>query len=123
MHHIDIDYWRHLQTLKPGDEDLPSPRVCRLLFRVLERWKSRPGWLVEEQVGHLFRGRDDLTDDEKTALAAKPVAIRKALATKRMLELIIDPAIAKTSGSCELSPEELIIGTMPPFSVGQGKEF
>src|ERR1044071_4908655 len=109
MFHNDIDYWRHLQTLEPGDEDLPSPRVCRLLFRVIERWKSRPGWLTEEQVGHLFRGRNDLADEEKATLAAKPVAIRKALATRRMLELILDPAIAKTAGSSMLSPDELII--------------
>src|SRR5918997_54380 len=99
MHHNDTEYWRHLQALKPGHEDLPSPRVCRLMFRTFERWKTRPGWLTEEQVGHLFRGRDDLTDQEKARLAAEPVAIRKALATRRMLELILDPAVAAKSGS------------------------
>ncbi|HZG52283.1 MAG TPA: pyruvate formate lyase family protein [Pyrinomonadaceae bacterium] len=123
MYHNDIDYWRHLQALKPGHEDLPSPRVCRLLFRTFERWKTRPGWLTEEQVGHLFRGRDDLTEKENAKLVAAPVAIRKALATKRMLELILDPSVAAKSGSSVLSADELIVGTLPPFSVGQGKEF
>jgi len=33
MHHNDIDYWRHLQSLPPGHADLPSPRECRLLQR------------------------------------------------------------------------------------------
>lgn len=123
MHHNDVEYWRHLMQLDSGDEDLPSPRVCRLLLRMFERWKARPGWLTEEQVGHLFRGRDDLSDSDKKSIATQPIAIRKALAIQRMLALIVDPKIAGTSGSSSISPDELIVGTLPPFSVGQGKEF
>jgi hypothetical protein len=123
MHHNDVQYWRHLQSLPPDHEGLPSPRVCRLLLRMFEGWKGRPGWLTEQQVGHLFRGRKDLSPTERKRLAGKPVAIRKALTIQRMLELIFDPAIARTSGSNTLSSDELIIGTLPPFSVGQGKEF
>ncbi|HEX8285752.1 MAG TPA: pyruvate formate lyase family protein [Pyrinomonadaceae bacterium] len=123
MHHNDIDYWRHLQSLEPGDEDLPSPRVCRLLLRMFERWKARPGWLTEAQVGHLFRGRKDLSAAERKRLAAQPVPVRKALAIRRMLELILDPAVAQTAGSSEIAADELIVGALPPFSVGQGKEF
>ena len=123
MHHNDVQYWRHLQSLAPGDPDLPSERVCRQLLRMFERWKARPGWLTEEQVGHLFRGRDDLSETERQALAAKPVAVRKALATKRMLDLIMEPGIAARAGSGGLSADEAIVGTLPPFAVGQGKEF
>lgn len=123
MHHSDVDYWRHLQSLKPGDPDLPSARVCRILLRTFERWKARPAWLTEQQVGHLFRGRADIDDAEKGRLAKLPVAIRKAHAIRRMLQLILDPAIASAAGTCALSPDELIVGTLPPFSVGQGKEF
>ncbi|MDB5703683.1 MAG: hypothetical protein JWN66_799, partial [Sphingomonas bacterium] len=123
MHHSDVDYWRYLQSLPPGHEDLPSPRVCKLLLRMFERWKGRPGWLVEEQVGHLFRGRADLDEAARAALAAKPVVVRKALAVQRMLEIILDPEVAASSGSCEILADELIIGTLPPFAVGQGKEF
>src|ERR1043166_1657908 len=122
MHHNDVQYWRHLQSLPPGHEDLPSPRVCRLLLGMFERWKGRPGWLTERQVGHLFRGRDDLGEAEKKRLAAEPVPIRKARAIRRMLELILDPAIARTSASSHIAADELIVGTLPPFSVGQGKE-
>ena len=123
MHHNDVEYWRHLQLLPEDHEDLPSPRVCRLLLRMFEGWKGRPGWLTEQQVGHLFRGRKDLTPSQQEKLAAKPVPIRKALAIQRMLELIVEPDVARTSGSCTMSPDELIVGTLPPFSVGQGKEF
>jgi pyruvate-formate lyase len=123
MHHNDVQYWRHLQSLPPDHEDLPSPRVCRLLLDMFERWKGRPGWLTERQVGHLFRDRNDLGEAEKKQLAAQPVPIRKARAIRRMLELILDPAIARTSGSSHILAEELIVGTLPPFAVGQGKEF
>lgn len=118
MHHNDVGYWRHLQSLKRDDPDLPSPRVCRLLLRMFERWKARPGWLREEQVGHLFRDQK-----EHQALANEPVIIRKAHAIRRMLELTVDPDIARSAGTFAIVPDELIIGTLPPFSVGQGKEF
>jgi pyruvate-formate lyase len=123
MHHNDVQYWRFLQSLPPGDPELPSERTCRQLLRMFERWKGRPGWLAEDQVGHLFLGRPDLSDAEKEELAAAPVIIRKALATKRMLELIMEPEVAARSGSAGLSADEAIVGTLPPFSVGQGKEF
>lgn len=123
MHHNDVQFWRHLQTLKPTDEDLPSPRVCRLLLKTLEGWKSRPAWVSEEQIGHLTRGRTDLSDKEKAEIDAKPIVIRKALAIKRMLELVTSPDIARTAGTCSIHVDELIVGTLPPFSVGQGKEF
>jgi len=123
MHHSDVAYWRYLQSLPPGHEDLPSPRACRLLLRMFERWKGRPGWLAEQQVGHLFRNRDDLPLSDRTALASKSVIVRKALAVQRMLEIILDPEIAASSGSSEILADELIVGTLPPFAVGQGKEF
>jgi pyruvate-formate lyase len=123
MHHSDVHYWRYLQSLPPGHNDLPSERACRLLLRMFERWKGRPGWLREEQVGHLFRGRADLGAAEGDAIAARPVAIRKALAVRRMLEIVMDPEVARASGSSAVSPDELIVGELPPFAVGQGKEF
>jgi pyruvate-formate lyase len=123
MHHNDVQFWRYLQSLPPGHEDLPSPRVCRLLLRMFERWKARPGWLAEEQVGHLFRNRPDIDEAQRAALAARPVATRKALAVGRMLELILDPSIATTAGTSVILADERIVGTLPPFSVGQGKEF
>ena len=104
----------------PGHEDLPSPRVCRLLLRAMGRWKERTGWVAEEQIGHLFRGRDDLGAPEKKEFAANQVANRKALATPRMLELIVS-RIARTPPA--RSRRTTDHRTLPPFSVGQGKEF
>jgi hypothetical protein len=104
MHHNDTDYWRYLQSLTPGDPELPSERVCRQLLRTIGLWKSRPGWLTEKQVGHLFHDRHDLTESKKRALAAKPIVIRKALAIARMLELIMRPEIAQQPDRAGSSP-------------------
>jgi pyruvate-formate lyase len=122
MHHNDVDFWRHLQALPPGHRDLPSPRVCRLMLTMFEKWKSRPAWLTAEQTGHLFLGPNGV-DPARKDVATKPVIIRKALAIKRMLEVIVSPDVARTAGSAAVLPDELIVGTLPPFSVGQGKEF
>lgn len=123
MHHNDLQYWRYLQSLPQGHADLPSPRVCRLLQKIFQAWREKPLWLDEGDVGHLFLDRGDLSEQERAALAALPVAIRKARAIHRMLEVITDPLIASKAGSCVIDPDELILGTLPPFSVGQGKEF
>lgn len=123
MHHNDIEYWQFLQGLPPGDRNLPSPRVCRLLHRMFQRWKDRNAWLSAGQVGHLFRDRKDLNTEQREELSRKPVAIRKALAIQRMLRIITDRTLSGPAGSNAISEDELIVGTMPPFSVGQGKEF
>ncbi len=126
MHHSDVDYWRDLQAkqlLDPTHPDVPSPRICRLLLRTFERWKGRSGWLAEAQVGHLFRGRSDLTEAQRADLAVQPIAIRKGLAVARMLELIQQPNVAASADSFRVSPDELLVGVLPPFAVGQGKEF
>lgn len=123
MHHNDVEYWRYLQSLSAPHADLPSPRVCRLLHRVFQRWRSKPKWLSEEQVGHLFRDRPDLTGTEKEALRTAPLPVRKGLAIRRMLEILLNDRVAESAGTCVIDPDELIVGTMPPFSVGQGKEF
>ena len=122
MIHNDIQYWRHLQSLSHDSPDLPSPRVCRLLRRLFQRWQEKPRWLREEQVGHLFK---HLPEDsaERRKLEAESPAVRKGLAVRRMLEILIDEKVAESAGTCEVDPDELIVGTMPPFSVGQGKEF
>ena len=118
MFHNDVEYWRYLQSLAPSHRDLPAPRVCRLLLRLFERWREKPRWLAESQVGHLFRNQP-----EKAHLANLPVAIRKAMAIGRMLEIITDPTVAPAAGSAEVLADEIVLGTLPPFSVGQGKEF
>ncbi|HZQ44643.1 MAG TPA: pyruvate formate lyase family protein [Acidobacteriaceae bacterium] len=122
MHHNDTQYWRYLQSLPHGHEDLPSPRVCRLLFRMFQRWRGRNAWLTADQVGHLFRNKNT-PESQRREIAALPVAIRKSMAVDRMLHIVASPELSGEAGSSRIHPDELIVGTMPPYSVGQGKEF
>lgn len=123
MIHNDVAYWRHLQSLPEGHPDLPSKRVCRLLERTFARWHQKPFWLSERQVGHLFRDRPDLTEAKRKELAVLPIAVRKGLAITRMLEIVTDPEIARLAGTTQVDADDILAGTLPPFSVGQGKEF
>jgi pyruvate-formate lyase len=91
-----------------------------LLLDLFEKWRSKPCWISEKQTGHLFDGK---TGSELTRLAHKPVAVRKASAIARMLELITDPAVSQLADSFSIHPDEIVVGNLPPFSVGQGKEF
>lgn len=121
MHHSDVDYWRSLQALEAPHPDLPTPRVCRLLERTFQKWREKPCWLDERDVGHLFRGPN--SGEKEQAWSESPTIIRKARAIEKMLEIICLPDVAARAGSFQIDPDELILGTLPPFSVGQGKEF
>ena len=123
MHRNETDYWRYLQSLQASDPDLPRPRVCRLLQGAFARWRRKPRWIREEQVGHLFLNRPDLKTTEVAKLAALPLIVRKAHAIDRMLRIVTDPEVAQQADTFHVLPDELIVGTLPPFSVGQGKEF
>jgi pyruvate-formate lyase len=114
-----MQYWRRLEGLDPGDPERPAPRICRLLRLTFEKWQTKPPWPDWDQLGHLF---DGLSVDERAAMAARPVAERKGLAIQRMLEKLTDPEIARQAGTMEIDPDELVVGTPPPYSVGQGKE-
>ena len=67
MHHNDLDYWRYLQGLTPGDPELPSERVCRQLLRTMGQWTRKlRGMAAEFQ--NQFNEAMQLPDDP-----AKPV--------------------------------------------------
>ena len=114
MIHNTTDYWRYIQGLSPEHRDRPSPRVCRLLDRIFQRWGDPPRWLTEGQVGHLFDYQPEAKD--------KPIAVRRGMAIREMLNLVTREPVASQAGTLEIHPDELIVGSMPPFSVGQGKE-
>ncbi|MDC3379233.1 pyruvate formate lyase family protein, partial [Planctomycetota bacterium] len=112
MHYNDRDYWRHLQLLPQGHPDLPSPRVCRLLLDLFERWQEKPAW----------PGRMAGLLDVHPEAAELPVIRRKAKAMTLLLERICEPESAAEAHSFQVRRDELVVGTLPPFSVGQGKE-
>ncbi|MDC8004302.1 pyruvate formate lyase family protein [Aureisphaera galaxeae] len=117
MHKNILSFWRAMENLPDGDRDKPSPRICVLLQEMFEKWHSKPPWLDKDQFGHLFDHYKD--DDDIRSLS---VMERKGLAIQKTLELITrDPFIYKGE-TMQIHPLELIVGTLPPYSVGQGKE-
>ena len=119
MHHNTVQYWQTVSLLPEGHLDRPSPRVCRLLFRLFDKWKTKPRWLNENDTGHLFDGK---SKKEIARLSSLPMAVRKGMAIARMLDVVTTPEVGERAGTFLIDPDELIVGCLPPFSVGQGKE-
>ncbi|HEX9511537.1 MAG TPA: pyruvate formate lyase family protein [Puia sp.] len=117
MHKNILSFWQHLENLTAGHPDKLSPRVCLLLQDTFERWNSKPRWPAFDRMGHLA---DHVPDPIR--LKSLSVAERKGLAIKKMFEILCDPDERERAGTMTINPIELIVGTLPPYSVGQGKE-
>lgn len=119
MHKNILSFWQYLESLSSNHPDRLSPRVCTLLQETFEKWHSKSKWIPTGQLGHLF---DYYRNEELQKIKDLSVAERKGLATKKLFELICDPITRVVNGTMEIHPSELIVGTLPPYSVGQGKE-
>lgn len=117
MHYNILEYWQHLQNLPDGHPDKPGPRVCRLMLEMFELWRNQQPFPEWDSMGHL---RDHLDPGEEQ-LMTLPLAVRRGYAMKKMLQRIAGEWGAE-HGFFTVNPDELIVGTMPPYSVGQGKE-
>ncbi|WP_373488711.1 pyruvate formate lyase family protein [Blastomonas sp.] len=114
MHHNILAYWRHLQNLPPGHEDCPAPRVNRLMLNMFEGWRSQQAFPPFDSFGHI-------RDHDGEQAMELPLAERRGLAMARTLDML-SGEWGRRHGLFEIDPDELIVGTMPPYSVGQGKE-
>lgn len=118
MHHNILSYWQHLQNLPAGHEDKPSPRICRLMLEVFELWQTQQAFPEIACLGHV---RDHLDDSDPADIMSQPVSVRRGLAMKKTLDHVTSEW-AREHGFFAVAPDEIIVGTMPPYSVGQGKE-
>jgi pyruvate-formate lyase len=107
-------YWQRLAALHDEHPDLPSKRVCRLLDRAMKSWRNPPRWPHPSHLPHLFEVYPDARQ--------LSVAVRRGMAIRQTLKLLVSPPLAGRLGMLEIHPDELIVGRMPPYSVGQGKE-
>ncbi len=117
MQYNILGYWQHLQNLPDGHRDKPSPRICRLMSVLFERWQNQQPFPRWEYFGHL---KDHFIEEDWQRIRQLSVMRRKGLAVKKMLEMLGESGWA--DGLCKMHPDELIVGSMPPYSVGQGKE-
>ncbi|WP_299084024.1 pyruvate formate lyase family protein [uncultured Ruegeria sp.] len=117
MHTNILKFWQHLQNLPVDDPEKPSPRVCRLMLELFEAWRLQSPFPEFGYFGHL---REHLDPDE-AGVMGESVMVRRGYALKKTLEIISNEK-AISDGFFKVNPDEIIVGTMPPYSVGQGKE-
>ena len=113
----ETEYWRFLERL--GESERPSPRVCQLLLGTFERWRRKPSWLSASDIGSIFDGK---SGEERETLARLSVAERKGLALRKLAGILTHATISRRAETVRIMPDDLIVGTIPPYSVGMGKK-
>lgn len=105
---------------RPGDP--PSPRLLKLLGRAFSRWED--GWHKRRVFPRLPHLSEVVTAEEQWVLTAS-VPLRKGLANKKSLGQVLSSpksGIARDNELLRIYPEELIVGVLPDFTLGRGKE-
>ena len=115
------DYLHKMGAGAYAEGDPPTARLLSLMSRTFNHW--RDGWVRREHIPrlpHLARN-----DKERKAMEDIPVPMRKASANLETLGNVmsaVDSRIAKKSGLLRIYPKELIVGVIPDFTFGRGKE-
>ncbi|PSR84273.1 pyruvate formate lyase-domain-containing protein [Coniella lustricola] len=105
--------------------DPPSDRVLGLMARAFNHW--RDGWLHRQNFPRLLHLSKLLDPKDKEILRGneKDVNLRKALANAHTLASLLsspDSDIARENGLLRIGTRELIVGQIPDFTLGRGKE-
>jgi pyruvate-formate lyase len=88
------------------------------MLDMFERWQSQQAFPEWDCLGHIHDHPEPTDPDD---VMARPVAVRRGLAMRKTLLHLLGPW-GRKHGFSSVHPDELIVGTMPPYSVGQGKE-
>ncbi|KAH6871544.1 pyruvate formate lyase-domain-containing protein [Thelonectria olida] len=116
------DYLHQMSEGRYVGGDPPSDRLLSLLARTFSHW--RDGWMDRQNFPRLppltkfFKG-------EEKKIMKEPVPVRKALANLKALTLSLsapDSKLARHNGLLRIDPKELIVGVIPDFTLGRGKE-
>ncbi|KAI1809567.1 PFL-like glycyl radical enzyme [Poronia punctata] len=122
MFYNSQDYMHTMSEKKYIDkEDTPSVRVLSLLSRTFNHW--RDGWMTTEHFPRLPHLKEVLAKENRTV--PEPILERKGLANMVTLADLLsspDSPIAKKTGLTRIAAKELIVGAIPDFTLGRGKE-
>ncbi|KAF4448517.1 dyp-type peroxidase family protein [Fusarium austroafricanum] len=107
--------------------DAPGGRLLSLLGRTFSHW--RDGWMDKQNFPRLPELQSFYGKDERDKIMQEPVPVRKALANLKTLSVeLSDPdskskrTAARHNGLLRIDPKELIVGVIPDFTLGRGKE-
>jgi len=115
------DYMHQMAEGKYVVDDHPSVRVLSLLSRTFNHW--RDGWMKTENFPRLPHLKDLLA--EKKQQVPESIMERKGLANMITLDSLLsspDSPIALKTGLVRIASNELIVGAIPDFTLGRGKE-
>ncbi len=116
------DWLHQMSDNRYAGGDPPSARVISLAARTFSHW--RDGWVRRKpfpRLPHLA----DLVDDSERAQLTAAVPLRKGLANRKTLaELLTSPdsVIARANDLLRIDAKELVVGQIPDFTLGRGKE-
>jgi Dyp-type peroxidase family len=116
------DYLHQMAEGRYVAGDPPSPRLLALLERTFSHWND--GWLSRKPFPRFPHLSTLITQDEAYVLKGSAL-LRKGLANKKTLESLLsspDSAIARDTQLLRIYPEELLVGVIPDFTLGRGKE-
>ncbi|KAI1436516.1 pyruvate formate lyase-domain-containing protein [Xylaria sp. CBS 124048] len=116
------DYMHQMADGHYIDDDQPSVRVLSLLSRSFNHW--RDGWMKEEHFPRLPHLKD-LLPVLGVDTVPESVLERKGLANYVTLSDILASPNSETAhrtGLLRITPSELIVGAIPDFTLGRGKE-
>ena len=115
------DYLHAMAEGRYKEDDAPSPRLLSLIARTFNFW--RDGWVHNNhypRLPHLAGSEEKWKEME-----AIPVSTRKAMANFETLTKLLsapESEIARKYELLRIYPKELIVGVVPDFTYGRGKE-
>lgn len=116
------DYLHQMASGLYKGGDPPSSRLLNLMSRTFSHW--RDGWVHRNAMPRLPHLKDVIDADSKSLLTAS-ILQRKGLANfKTLADLLSSPTsnIARFNGLLRIDSKELIVGVIPDFTLGRGKE-
>ncbi|KAH8655360.1 dyp-type peroxidase family protein [Xylariales sp. PMI_506] len=116
------DYMHQMAENRYVGGDPPSARVLSLMSRTFNHW--RDGWL-RRQIFPRLPHLKELLPAKEHGILQDPVPIRKAMANRQTLvELLssVSSDIAQKNELLRIEARELIVGVIPDFTLGRGKE-
>ncbi|KAI4233624.1 MAG: hypothetical protein L6R40_007002 [Gallowayella cf. fulva] len=115
------DYLHAMGEGRYKEGDAPSPRLLSLIARTFNHW--RDGWVHKEHLPRLPHLAG--SEDKKREMEAIPIPTRKAMANFETLTNLLSAPDSKFAQEYQLLrnyPKELIVGVVPDFTYGRGKE-
>jgi Dyp-type peroxidase family len=122
MFYNGADYLHQMGAGRYIGGDPPSARLLLLAERTFSHWND--GWVRRQPFPRLPHLKDLLEDGERHLLEAS-VALRKGMANKKTLAGLLsspDSGIARRNDLLRIDAKELIVGVIPDFTLGRGKE-